>query len=570
MAFWGELRVEAAPSSLGVISFYVYGIGQRLQMTEQDLNDVERAVAEVAGLIVKHAYPEDEPGDLLLQVDVSGDVVRFTFSYWGRSFDPDAPEAGQTSGAKTQSQEARSGLYYSRRFMEVIEQRPAQAPGDPHRLILIKKVESLPPGTYGPGNVRELQAMMTVGMCMASNFELDALLEFIVDEFANTMKAELATLYLIDEEKNELVSRVLMENSGKLAEIRLKIGEGLAGYAAAAGEVLNIRQAYQDPRFAPEFDRITGYRSETMLVMPMRNPQRKIIGVVQMLNKRGGPFSAQDERLLGVMAAQAAIRIENARLYEQEVNQKLITRELETAQKIQASFLPCSLPKFSGFDIAGSCDYCRQTGGDYYDVIVLGSGNSGPFGVVVGDVSGHGISAALLMATARAFLRGRASEPGSPAEIITDVNRQLSADTWETGQFMTLFFCKFEPEHRTIQWVRAGHEPALLYHASTNVFEELKGRGVALGLNEAYEYQQFEHRYHPGDILVFGTDGIWEMRNKAGVMFGKQALKALIRSNASKPADRILTAVSRTLTHFRGDQLPDDDVTMVVVKVVDV
>ncbi len=242
-------------------------------------------------------------------------------------------------------------------------------------------------------------------------------------------------------------------------------------------------------------------------------------------------------------------------------------RALGLAQEVQQSLLPQSDPSLPGFDIAGTSIYCDETGGDYYDFIETNRNGQAGLDVVVGDVSGHGVSSALLMATARALIMLRASMPGDAASIITDVNRHLSLDTAQTGNFMTFFYCELAESLTNIRWVRAGHDPALVYDPSKDAFDELKGQGVPLGFDGAIEYDSFHRRIKPGQVIVIGTDGIWEMQNKAGEMFGKEALMEIIRNNHTTSARQIVDTVTETLEQFRGHQASADDITLVVIKV---
>jgi sigma-B regulation protein RsbU (phosphoserine phosphatase) len=237
---------------------------------------------------------------------------------------------------------------------------------------------------------------------------------------------------------------------------------------------------------------------------------------------------------------------------------------LGVAQEIQLSLLPKDDPILKGFDISGSSVYCDETGGDYYDFIEI---DQDRLAVVVGDVSGHGVSSALLMTTARALIMLRASMPGQAAGIINDVNRHLSLDSYHTGNFMTFFYCEFTSRERKVCWVRAGHDPALLYDSNTDEFDELLGYGLALGVDYTFEYDEFNRTLIPGQIVLLGTDGIWEMHNEAGEMFGKERVKEIIRSNTSATAKEIIAAITDALNRFRGLKQPEDDVTMVVIKV---
>jgi phosphoserine phosphatase RsbU/P len=242
-----------------------------------------------------------------------------------------------------------------------------------------------------------------------------------------------------------------------------------------------------------------------------------------------------------------------------------MSRALYLAKEVQRSLLPSRDPTLQGFDIAGTSIYCDETGGDYYDFITI---EADRLAVVVGDVSGHGVSSALLMATARAFIMLRTAMPGRPAGIINDVNKQLSLDTDYTGNFMTFFYCELTASDREVRWVRAGHDPALIYDPDTDAFDELKGHGLALGLDHTSKYEEFQHTLTPRQIVLIGTDGIWEMRNEAGDMFGKQRLMEIIRTHASATAKELLAMITDALKRFRGSKQPEDDVTMVVIKVI--
>jgi sigma-B regulation protein RsbU (phosphoserine phosphatase) len=244
-----------------------------------------------------------------------------------------------------------------------------------------------------------------------------------------------------------------------------------------------------------------------------------------------------------------------------------MSNALGLAQEVQQSLLPQSDPSFPGFDIAGASIYCDETGGDYYDFIETNRDGQPGLAVVVGDVSGHGVSSALLMATARALIMLRSSMPGEAAGIIKDVNRYLSLDTAQTGNFMTFFYCELTQRKPEVRWVRAGHDPALIYDPSTDVFDELKGQGPALGLDSSFEYDSFHRRIETGQVILIGTDGIWEMHNKAGDMFGKKGLREIIRNNHRASARQIVDTVTDALDQFRGDEAPEDDITLVVIKV---
>ncbi|MFH1092337.1 MAG: SpoIIE family protein phosphatase [Pseudomonadota bacterium] len=243
-----------------------------------------------------------------------------------------------------------------------------------------------------------------------------------------------------------------------------------------------------------------------------------------------------------------------------------MSQALELAREVQQNLLPRQDPVVPGLDVSGQSLYSQETGGDYYDYLL---GTDAEISVVVGDVSGHGVQGALLMSTARAFLRQRAAMPGGLDRIVSDVNRQLSRDVEDTGSFMTMFICTVNRREKVIRWVSAGHDPALIFEMDTDSFAELGGRGLPLGVDEDWAYQEYRRDIAPRQIVLIGTDGIWEARDPEGRMFGKENLREVIRQNARRPAREISTAVVKAVVDFRRSLPQEDDVTLVVIKVVE-
>lgn len=243
-------------------------------------------------------------------------------------------------------------------------------------------------------------------------------------------------------------------------------------------------------------------------------------------------------------------------------------KALQLAGTVQRSLVPIIAPRIPGLDIAGRSDACQEVGGDYFDFLYGPEYPGDKLRVVVGDVSGHGIDAALLMTSARAFIRTRATQTGSLSELLAGMNRDFTFDLGESGHFMTLFLAEIDPAGRRLGWVRAGHEPALLFSPAENRFDELRGPGVALGIDaESVFVETCRPSLAPGSILAIGTDGIWEARDPGGRPFGRHRLKQVLRRSAKRPASEIVTAVYDALAEFCRGVPAEDDVTLVVVKV---
>ena len=249
------------------------------------------------------------------------------------------------------------------------------------------------------------------------------------------------------------------------------------------------------------------------------------------------------------------------------IERERMQQSLNLAKEVQQNLLPKENLKVKGYDIAGKSVYCDETGGDYYDFISIGEDDKHKIGVAIGDVSGHGISSALLMATARSSLRQRASLPGSIAKIITDVNQHLVKDVEDSGQFMTMFFLAFDTSTRQLEWVRAGHDPAILYDPRSDSFNELGGSGIALGVDADWIYEDNKRTdFSNGQIIFLSTDGIWEARNKKGQMLGKEPILNVIRQNSSADAAQIIDVIFDILNKFIGEVKIEDDITTVIIK----
>jgi len=241
-----------------------------------------------------------------------------------------------------------------------------------------------------------------------------------------------------------------------------------------------------------------------------------------------------------------------------------LKQSLALASEIQHHLLPEKAPHLDGFDIFGGSQYCDETGGDYYDYIKL---DANKLGLVVGDVSGHGIGSALVMTTARGILRSQASHQGTElVPFLNALNRHLVRDTGDS-YFMTLFYAVLDSEKRSCHWISAGHGPILHYCSTDNSIAKLPCSGIPLGILEETDYLDMRPiNMTAGSILLIGTDGIWETRNLQGELFGIERLCRVLEEFATATAAEIHAATLAAVVEFRGQAQQDDDVTLVVIK----
>jgi phosphoserine phosphatase RsbU/P len=245
-----------------------------------------------------------------------------------------------------------------------------------------------------------------------------------------------------------------------------------------------------------------------------------------------------------------------------------LLHSLDVAMSVQQSLLPAANPVSPLLDIAGRSQYCDQTGGDYYDFIDIATLSPSSLLVAVGDVTGHGIPAALVMATARAALRTSALREDSLADLMTRTNQVLSVDN-RHHRFMTLSLMMIDAQTRVVRWASAGHDPAIVFDPNTDSFRELDGGDVPLGIVEDTRYEEYTcDPLPPSSVLVIGTDGIWEMFDETKQQYGKERLQMVVRRHHDDTAAQIGAALEADLATFRGIRTPTDDVTFVIVKFV--
>jgi len=243
-------------------------------------------------------------------------------------------------------------------------------------------------------------------------------------------------------------------------------------------------------------------------------------------------------------------------------------KSLSLAMEVQRNLLPTEAPHFSSLDLSGHSTYCDETGGDYYDFLDVSGTDHETAVLVIGDVMGHGVAAALLMATARGILRSRCAEPGSLADFLNHLNDMLVVDT-QGERFMTMLLVTISPDSEEFRWASAGHGPPIVYDPATNDFHQLEGGGLPLGLVTGEEYVEYKESGLPsGSIILVATDGLEETMNEQRELYGKERLLQLLRDNAQKSADEISQTIRQSLASYRGPLSQDDDLTFVVAKLV--
>jgi len=392
---------------------------------------------------------------------------------------------------------------------------------------------------------------------LSSILNLDELLKRIGELLSRLIDYQMFSILLLDTSGEILQHRFSLRFQ---ENIHLKndvpVGKGIVGYAAQHREAVLVRDVKKDPRYID-----TNPETRSELAVPLIY-QDKVIGVLDLEHTKRGFFTEDHQRTITTLAAQLAIAIENARLYEHIARQeRRLERDLAAARELQFRLLPPVLPKLRNLDIAAKFSPARAIGGDLYDV--LGYSNSRT-AIAVGDVSGKGAPAAIYAALVSGILRSHAPiEPG-PAEMLAALNYSLSERRVD-GQFVSIIYALWDDENRTLQVANSGlPRPVYCHNGKAQMIE---ATGLPLGLFDDAEYDEFTFRAEPDDVFVFFSDGILDATNKAGDLFGRTRLEKIITDSCGNSAESLVKSIFKAAAEHASGVETFDDQTVLAIKV---
>jgi sigma-B regulation protein RsbU (phosphoserine phosphatase) len=326
------------------------------------------------------------------------------------------------------------------------------------------------------------------------------------------------------------------------------------------GKSVLTSDAQHDPRFASQTMVLQGIRS--VLAVPLSVDERNIFGIIYADSPTyEATFTEEHLDILTTLASVASIRVENASLLDERIQRERMERELELATEIQQRFQPSAPPKIDGYEFQGISFSCYEIGGDYYDFIERPDGR---MLIALGDVSGKGTAAALLMSSLHAAIHGQVSAKRELDETVTSVNRYLAENT-PANRFVTLFAAELDPASGRLRYINAGHNPPLVGRADGSI-QQLDSGGFPLGILPSAEYEVGELQLAPGEIVVIYSDGVSEANNLKEEEFGLDRLTEVVRLNRGLSASGIRDKVESALSGFTQTAPANDDITLVIVK----
>lgn len=410
--------------------------------------------------------------------------------------------------------------------------------------------------------VTALTELLDVALQLGTEHDLTRILQIVTHGVCRSVGCERASLFLVDDSQAQLYTRVVTEL--EIREIRLSTGDGVCGWVARNRQLAHVSDPQCDPRWNGSVDRRTGFMTRNILAAPVLSPiDERLVGVLQLLNKAAGDFDDFDRQLIQAFAAHAATALERRRLQDESLRAQELKQSMEMARRIQRGFLPERLPDIPGYEVAAWWHPAEFVSGDYYDWLDMPDGRTC---FVVGDVSGHGLGPSLIMASLRAMLHVLARTVVDPVRCVELLAESIAPDL-NHSHFVSFLMVSLDPATHEVSFANAGHAPALHFRRGARGFERLQATRLPLGFPGIHVGDVTSRLpMEAGDILILGTDGIVEVRDAAGTMFGTDRLRGIVQDACDRPATQIVAAVRAAVEAFRGHNPPDDDSTLVVVK----
>lgn len=426
----------------------------------------------------------------------------------------------------------------------------------------------------GPMGAQEaLLKLLEVSRHLGECADLDTVLQTIIDALRDLLQADRATVFVYDASNETLVTRVA-HGIGGASTIRIPLTQGIAGYCAQTKEMINIPDAYADERFDCNVDARTGYRTQSILAVPLLDDGGGLVGVAQVLNKFGGAFDRHDEVLARGLAAHAAVAVRRATLIEDRIMRIRLQEEMGVARSIQQGAFPRCVPKFEHYAIGAHSTPTEACGGDAFDTVPLaGPGLATDCDtaeramLMVADATGHGVGPALSSMQVRGMLRV-ALRLGQPLnEVVREVNAQVRQDLPQ-GRFVTAWFGLLDPATHTIEGFSAGQAPLFIYRYAEDRFDEIGSDAPPLGILAFPASMCATRRFQirPRDILLVLTDGYYEAFSPSSEEFDRERVFDTVRSFRDASPGDLITALDKAVLAFAQSSSTPDDRTALIVK----
>ena len=414
-------------------------------------------------------------------------------------------------------------------------------------------------------DVNKLNLLMELVAKINSNLELKNILKEIMNATKEIMSAEASSLFLLSEDKKDLILTVptgplTAELSGK----KIPLTSGISGWVIQNKKLAVVKDVSKDSRFGGDLGKGSSFKTKNIICVPLINHNNEVIGALQAINSlQLEKFGQDNAAIFQTMANQAAIAVENALLHKERLNNQLLNKEIELASTIQSGFWPKKQPMISNYKVAGCSIPAKNVGGDYFDYISLPNKNN--WGFTVADVTGKGVSAALLMATMRASLRSHLEYSNTPNISLTKVNELIFNDS-PLDKFITAIYCELDSIKNTIRYVNAGHNNPYVLDVEKNSISTLDVGGLMLGILDTVKYDEEVYEIKSNQKIILYSDGITEARDVKGDFYGEKRFENWLLDNKNLDPDAMVKGITEELIHFRNEAEQSDDITIIVIQ----
>lgn len=513
----------------------------------QARTDLKVCFVEAVANAIAHGKELECPGLVSGRFFIDAKNVGFDVIDHGEGFDIDAVPVPNLSQPKSSGR----GVFMMKQLSDSVRYAVRK---NENRLTL--KLHTAP-----SGGSRELDLLYDLSEAIVAKASLDEVYQIILEQALEIFNVERASILVYDEKIKRLR---LVASRGIPHEIREKAtvrkGEGVSGYVFQHGRPLLIEDIDENKR---GIQKKGHYKSRSFISAPMIcSPMRigeKPLGVINLTDRVDGKkFSKKDLKLLSTIANQAMACLYMRGLLDEVKDSEQLRQEIDTARRIQASYLPQRAPELSHFDLAGRCEMAQSVGGDYFDYLAMGRF----LYLIVADVSGHDMSSAMTMVNFRSQLRAILYFESEPGAILTLLNRSLYADLKRAEQFVSCLLVKIDTHSGAFAIASAGHYPPLFMHSAFKPQDP----GLVIGVDSEETYVSTVGALAPGETLLMFTDGVTECMNRQGEVFGVKRLERCLGSSNGSAAAELVNRVIAEVLAFRSNKRPLDDVTVVALR----
>jgi phosphoserine phosphatase len=402
----------------------------------------------------------------------------------------------------------------------------------------------------------QVRLVRSVSRTLARNTDLELLLLQIAQATRDMLGCERASIFLHDPKTGEFWTKIALDSK----EIRVPEKTGIVGAAFWTNQLLDVPDPYADARFNSENDRRTGFQTRNILAAPVSGTDGNPLGVIQAINKKGGPFATEDRNLLELLADQAGVAIQRHRFMVDAIRAASLEKEMDLARAVQEAMIPKNPPQIPGLEVAGWTKAASVTGGDVFD---LWRTPDNRLGIFLGDASGHGLAPTLVVSQVRTLVRTLCEMDNDPFSILARINRRMACDL-ENGRFITAFLGFMSPDGR-LDYCSAGHGPLIVRDSHGDCLRMLDPTLPPIGvLDEMPEDRADPLVLRHGGALLVLSDGIFEARDASGEMFGIERVCQTLEEHRALSTRQVIANLYQLVRVWQGREDPADDQTIVL------